>query len=233
MRERVLGSLEWLGVLLPLLLAAECTINAAEKTAAELFPPTTVGYLEVPQPGKLVSVVLDHPLTQEIANQPGYQKALAGREYEQIQAVLKVAAEKLGMNGRQAVASLTDGGLSIGFDLPTQGFAALAKATDESLQRSRLATRCSSWPSQMPRRRINLTQFRKTMFAASPFISLATCTLPYLASGYWRQTSGCFSRWCSKTIWEMALLSAATNSSKLCERTAPNIRRPGSMSICV
>src|SRR5947207_10600053 len=37
------------------------------------------------------------------------------------------------MNWRRAMASLTDGGLSVGFDLPTQGTAALAQATDESL----------------------------------------------------------------------------------------------------
>lgn len=133
MRNRVLGSLEWLGVPLALLLAAECTISAAEKTAAELFPPTTVGYLEVPQPSKLASVVLDHPLTKEIAAQPGYQKALQGREYQQVQAVLRVVEDKLGMNWRRAMASLTDGGLSFGFDLPTQGIAALAQTSDESL----------------------------------------------------------------------------------------------------
>jgi hypothetical protein len=133
MRNRVWGSLEWLGMVVVLLLAAECTIDAGEKTAAELFSPTTVGYLEVPQASRLAEVVLNHPLAKEIANQPGYQKALQGREYQQVQAVLKMAEEKLGMNWRRAVASLTDGGLSVGFDLPTQGIAALAQATDESL----------------------------------------------------------------------------------------------------
>src|SRR5438034_302076 len=98
MRNRVWGSLEWLGVPLALVLAVECTIGAAEKTAPELFPPTMVGYLEVPQMSRLAGVVLDHPLATEIANQPGYQKALSGRAYEQVQAVLKMAEDKLGMN---------------------------------------------------------------------------------------------------------------------------------------
>src|SRR5262249_9193963 len=126
MRNGVWGSLKWLGVTLVLLLAAECSIGAAEKTAADLFPPTTVGYLEVPQPSKVAGLVLDHPLAKEIANQPGYQKALQGREYRHFQAVLKMAEDKLGMNWRRVLASLTDGGLSVGFDLPTQGTAAVA-----------------------------------------------------------------------------------------------------------
>lgn len=133
MRNRVLGSLEWLAAPLALLLAMECASGAAEKSAAELFPPTTVGYLEVLRPGELAGLVLDHPLAREIANHADYQKALHGREYQQVQAVLKMVEDKLGMNWRRAVASLTGGGLSIGFDLPTQGIAALAQATDESL----------------------------------------------------------------------------------------------------
>src|SRR5437762_1097232 len=107
MRNRVLGSLEWIGLPLALLLTSECTICAAERTAADLFPPTTVGYLEVPQPIKLAGLVLDHSLAKEIANQPGYQKALQGREYQHVQAVLKMAEDKLGMNWRRAMASLT------------------------------------------------------------------------------------------------------------------------------
>jgi len=133
MRDRVLGSLQLLGALLALMLTAECTTCAADKTAVELFPPTTVGYLEVPQPSKLAGLVLDHPLAKEIANHPDYQKALQRGHYQQFQAVLKMAEDKLGMNWRRAVASLTDGGLSVGFDLPTQGIVALAQAADESL----------------------------------------------------------------------------------------------------
>jgi hypothetical protein len=114
-------------------LVAANIARAAEKTALDLLPPTTVGYLEVPQPGKVLSVVLDHPLAREIEQQPDYQKALAGRKYQQLQTALKLVEDKLGMKWRQGVESLSSGGLYVGFDLPTQGIVALLQAKDEPL----------------------------------------------------------------------------------------------------
>jgi hypothetical protein len=119
-------------VLLVLIFLAR-TISASEKTALDLLPPTTVGYLEVPQPGKVVGTLLDHPLSKEIIEQPAYQKALAGREYQQIHATLKLVEDKLGMKWRDALEPLTRGGLHVGFDLPTQGIVALLQAADEPL----------------------------------------------------------------------------------------------------
>src|SRR5438094_661782 len=104
MRTRVVGSIVRLGVLLAL--GASSTITAAEKTALELLPPTTMGYLEVPQPAKVAGLLLDHPLAKEIERQPTYQKALGGREYQQLQTALKLVEEKLGMKWREAVQSL-------------------------------------------------------------------------------------------------------------------------------
>jgi hypothetical protein len=120
-------------VFFAMLLALASAARAAEKTALDLLPPTTVGYLEVRQPAKVLSVVLDHPLAREIAQQPGYQKALAGREYRQVQSALKLVEEKLGTSWRQAIGPLTSGGLYVGFDLPTQGVVALVQAADESV----------------------------------------------------------------------------------------------------
>ena len=36
---------------------------AAEKTAADYLPNSVVGVLVVPQPGKVLDVVIEHPLT--------------------------------------------------------------------------------------------------------------------------------------------------------------------------
>lgn len=105
---------------------------AAEKTALDLLPPTTVGYLEVPAPAKVLGLVLDHPLAGEVVRQPAYQKALAGRQYQQFQEVLKLVESKLGLPWREAFGQLTAGGLIVGFDLPTQGVVALVQAADEA-----------------------------------------------------------------------------------------------------
>src|SRR5262245_47765416 len=114
-------------------LIAASIAAAADKTALELLPPTTIGYLEVPQPGKLVRLALEHPVAQEIVQQPGYQKSVAGRNYQQLQGSLKLVEDKLGMTWQRGVESLASGGLYIGFDLPTQGYVALLEAADEPM----------------------------------------------------------------------------------------------------
>ena len=38
----------------------------------------------------MAAVLLDHPLAREIEQQPAYQKALAGREYQQLRTALKL-----------------------------------------------------------------------------------------------------------------------------------------------
>jgi hypothetical protein len=109
------------------------SVAAAEKTAQDLLPASTVGYLEIAQPGKLIDVVLDHPLAVEIEKQPEYQRLLRSPQYEQFRSLLKRFEEQLGTPWRKAAASLTTGGLYFGFDLPTQGVVGLAQAADEKL----------------------------------------------------------------------------------------------------
>lgn len=104
---------------------------AEDRAAAELLPGTVVAYAELPQPKRIIDTVLDHPLAAEVQAHPNYQQALASPQYERFQAVVKVVEEKLGAPYREAVASLTNGGIHIAFDLPTQGVIVLAKAADE------------------------------------------------------------------------------------------------------
>lgn len=107
--------------------------SAADKTAADLLPESTVAYLEIPQPGKILDTVLDHPLAEEVRNHPDYQKALASAQYEKFFAALKHVEDKLGMKWRDGAKALTSGGTYVGFDLPTQGVAVLTQAQDEAL----------------------------------------------------------------------------------------------------
>lgn len=108
-------------------------LSAAEKSAAELLPGSIVGYAEIPQPGKLLDLVLDHPLAKQIEHTPEYQQALKAPQYEQGLALLKQVEDKLGMPWREAARSLTSGGTYIGFDLPTQGVVSMSQAADEAL----------------------------------------------------------------------------------------------------
>jgi hypothetical protein len=92
-----------------------------------------VAYAEIPQPGKVLDVILDHPLAKEIEQTAEYQQALNSPQYEQGLALLRQFEEKLGMPWREAARSLTSGGTYIGFDLPTQGVISLSQAADEKL----------------------------------------------------------------------------------------------------
>lgn len=115
-------------------------LHAADKTAAELLPGSIVGYAEIPQPGRLLDLVLDHPLARQIEQTPDYQQALKSPQYEQGLALVKQFEDKLAMPWREAARSLTSGGTYIGFDLPTQGVITLSQASDEKLAAKAQAT---------------------------------------------------------------------------------------------
>src|SRR5262245_22782635 len=108
-------------------------LSAADKSAAELLPGSVVGYAEIPQPGKLLDLVLDHPLAKQVEQTPNYQAALKTPQYEQGLALIKRFEEKMGMPWREAIRSLTSGGTYIAFDLPTQGVISLSQAADEQV----------------------------------------------------------------------------------------------------
>jgi hypothetical protein len=105
---------------------------ADDRTAAELLPGTIVAYAELPQPKRIIGTVLDHPLATEVQAHPNYRQAVASPQYERFQAVVKAVEGKLGRPYREAVTALTQGGIHVAFDLPTQGVIVLAKAADET-----------------------------------------------------------------------------------------------------
>ena len=106
---------------------------AAEKTAADYLPNSVVGVLEMPQPGKVLDVVVEHPLAAQVIGAPEYQAVLARPEYQKFAAALAQFEKQLGLPWREAAAALTGGGLTAAFDLPTQGVVVLAEAKDAAL----------------------------------------------------------------------------------------------------
>lgn len=107
--------------------------HAAERIAAELFPASTVFYGEMPAPGKLLPQLLDHPLAQQLAALPEYERARQGTSWQRFESAVQALEKKLDLPWAKAVESLTSGGLYVGVDLPTQGVIALAQTTDGKL----------------------------------------------------------------------------------------------------
>ena len=124
----VLGWQVW-GLLISAL-ALSMPVSAADKTARDLMPVSVIGYLEVPQPQKVLDTIADHPLTKQVLQSPAYEQAYRSPQYVKFMEVLKLVEDKLGMKWRPAVTALTQGGISVGFDLPTQGTCVLVKAKD-------------------------------------------------------------------------------------------------------
>jgi hypothetical protein len=108
------------------LVAAGAT--AAERTAAELLPASTVLYAELSQPKALLATVLDHPLVKKVEALDAYRQATADPKYVQFRAIVTLVEGQLGQGWRQALESITAGGIHLGFDGKTQSAALLVRA---------------------------------------------------------------------------------------------------------
>ncbi|HEX5033575.1 MAG TPA: hypothetical protein VFW62_03775 [bacterium] len=115
------------------LLTAGRLAPAQEKSPRDLFPLSTVVYAEVPEPKKVLSVVLDHPAVADLQAHPDYQKAWDAPQAQEFLRVLRHVEDKLGVKWRPATEALVGGGIYLGFDLPTQGVSVCTKATDPEL----------------------------------------------------------------------------------------------------
>ncbi|WP_254506992.1 hypothetical protein [Anatilimnocola floriformis] len=113
---------------------------AAEKTARDLLPATVIGYAELPQPGKLIDLFVDHPLSKQLQALPEYQQAMQRPEYQKGLEALAAIEKGLGEKLRPAAGKLTSGGAYFGFDLASQGVVLLIKSSDAALADKALDT---------------------------------------------------------------------------------------------
>jgi hypothetical protein len=121
------------GLCLGLVATVSLTAPAAEPTAAELFPVSTIVYGELRAPAKVLHSVLDHPLSKEIVALPEYRQAQERPAWRQWEATVSAFEAKLELPWREAVPALTGGGVYVGVDLATQGVIVLAQASEEKL----------------------------------------------------------------------------------------------------
>lgn len=119
---------------------ASVRLIAAEKTAAEILPASTVGYLEISDPKQLIGVILDHPLRKRVEDLAEYKKALDSKEGQQLRTGIVFAEFQLGMELRPALEKLTGGGIYLAGDPKSNGIALLVKSSDAALLEKLLDT---------------------------------------------------------------------------------------------
>lgn len=104
-----------------------------QRQAMELFPPSTLAYIELNRPGDLVRLV-ESSFWQRIASTPQYQAAWQTSQAQQGKMLVSFLEQQLGTSWPQAVRTLTDGGLYLAFDAGTQGAALLVKTSDPAMR---------------------------------------------------------------------------------------------------
>ncbi len=104
--------------------------NAQTITAAHLLPKSTVLYTEIPEPPKLIELLLNHPLRSKIEKVEAYQKAIKSPDFLKFQLGVGLFEGHMGMPWDKALAAIGEGGVYFAFDAKSQGAAVLVKAKD-------------------------------------------------------------------------------------------------------
>lgn len=113
-------------------------------SAAEAMPGSTLFYAEVRDPARALPLLESHPLWQRFTKLDAYRAALEKKEAKRALALVKSFEERSGLEWREALADLTQGGVSFGIDVGTQGGVVLMRAKDaetaEKIQKAFVAT---------------------------------------------------------------------------------------------
>ena len=104
---------------------------AAERSAVELYPATTLFYLESADPPEILDAILNHPLRQRITSLDAYQRAKDNPDFQQLLALVSLIEARVGMGWHETINALTDGGIYVGVDAKTEGVMLMLKARDE------------------------------------------------------------------------------------------------------
>lgn len=105
--------------------------NAAEKSAAELLPTSTLVYLEIQQPGKLAKTILDHPVARKLLASPEVRKGLEEPKVRELLAIAAELEKRVGMGWREALDAAAGDGLVVAFEAWTQGVVGLVRSKDK------------------------------------------------------------------------------------------------------
>jgi hypothetical protein len=120
-----------------LLCADEPAVNkhsAANKSAAQLLPATTVAYAEILRPKDLLATILDHPLRGKLEETDAYRKAILSPQLLQLATVVSLVEAQIGMKWRPAIEAITAEGIFVGLDGSRQGVVLLVKSADPAVR---------------------------------------------------------------------------------------------------
>jgi hypothetical protein len=117
-----------LTALVPLL---QVPAPAAERSAADLLPDSTVLFVEIAEPNALLRTVLDHPLRKRVEELEPYKEAISKPKAIQFRTVVKAVETQLGMTWDQVLGALTERGATLAFDPRTKGAALLIRSRDQ------------------------------------------------------------------------------------------------------
>ena len=113
--------------------SAKAETQATFDHAYEIFPESTVGYLEMDQPSDVVDLIFNHPLKERILEFPEIAEAMRGKEMFQFRAVVALMEGTLEMKWDEAIAFATSGGMAVGFDAKTEGGVIVARSSDGAI----------------------------------------------------------------------------------------------------
>ncbi len=103
------------------------------RSIAELLPETVVAFAEIPQPGQLLTQILEHPLRSHLEASPDYQLALANPQLTQARAVVTLVEIQMGSTWQKILEKGLAHGIAIAVDAKTEGVAVLGHASDPQL----------------------------------------------------------------------------------------------------
>ncbi|MCH7989186.1 MAG: hypothetical protein IID46_08550 [Planctomycetes bacterium] len=105
--------------------------QSGAKTAADFFPASTIAYAELRQPMALMDLILEHPLRQRVEQFDQVRELLESPQYTQFRAIVTLIERQIGMKWKDALATLIEGGVSVGFDPKTEGFAVVIRSKNQ------------------------------------------------------------------------------------------------------
>jgi hypothetical protein len=113
---------------------------AAERTAVDLLPESTVIYVELSQPQELLTTIVDHPIKSRILDLKPVREAMEKKPYLDFKAGVAFVESQMGLPWHKIVRQVMGGGVAFAVDGKTQGAALLVQAIDETSQTKLLET---------------------------------------------------------------------------------------------
>src|SRR5689334_11925870 len=84
-------------------------LSADDRTAADLLPPSTVIYAELPQPSDLIAKILAHPLHAKIYAMDQVKSAMEQKQYLDFKAGVAAVESQMGMPWHKIVSQILGG----------------------------------------------------------------------------------------------------------------------------